>query len=87
MAIDQILSVKGAAKLLNLKPGTIYKLTERGELPFYKLSTGKCGHLRYSTLKLKTWLELRAIPVSAGGLAGKAEIIERSVMRKSWGEN
>jgi excisionase family DNA binding protein len=87
MPIDQILNVRGAAQLLNLKPGTVYKLTERAEIPFYKLSGGKFGHLRFSMLKLKAWLELKAVPVSSGVLADKAEVIEESVKPKPWGEN
>lgn len=87
MQIDQILSVKGAAQLLNLKPGTIYKLSETGELPVYKLSGGKFGHLRFSTLKLRKWLELRSVPVRTGNLADKSDVIEAVVQRKPWGQN
>ena len=56
---EDILNVKGAAKLLDLSPATIYGKTHRNEIPYFK--QGK--KLLFSRAALVTWLKKGENPV------------------------
>lgn len=49
---DDIMTVAEVAKLLKLKPGTIYKLSQSGEIPSCKIG----GSWRYSRKAIESWL-------------------------------
>ena len=57
---EDILNVKGAAKLLDLSPATIYGKTHRNEIPYFK--QGK--KLLFSRAALVTWLKKGENPVA-----------------------
>jgi excisionase family DNA binding protein len=48
---DQVLTVKQAADLLDLRPATIYTKVNKGELPYSR----NAGKLRFSRNKLIEW--------------------------------
>src|SRR5680860_198827 len=57
---EDILNVKGAAKLLDLSPATIYGKTHRNEIPYFK--QGK--KLLFSRAALVEWLKKGENPVA-----------------------
>lgn len=52
---DRLLTVKEAAAILGVKPGTVYLWAERGELPSYKIGALR----RFRLADLDRYLEAR----------------------------
>jgi excisionase family DNA binding protein len=48
---DQVLTVKQAAELLNLRPATIYTKVNKGEVPYSR----NAGKLRFSRNEIIRW--------------------------------
>lgn len=56
---DEMLGVKEAAKLLNLRPSTLYEWVAASRIPFYRISARRLGFQR---CELEQWLRARRIP-------------------------
>ena len=64
MAGQGLLSVKEATSYLGVSPCTIYRLVERGEIPFIRLPVGS---IRFSPKIIENWLEKRTKKDSYNG--------------------
>ena len=54
MMSESLFTVKQLSSFLNLHPNTIYKLVEKGEIPFIKI---KGVGIRFREEEIKAWLE------------------------------
>jgi len=54
--LDKYITVSELAERLNLSIKTIYRLTARKEIPFYRLGTGKKG-IRFKVSEILEWLK------------------------------
>ena len=53
---EKLLTVSELSEWLNLSIKTIYRLTARKEIPFYRLGTGKKG-IRFKVSEILEWLK------------------------------
>jgi len=56
--IERLLTVPELAEWLNISVKTIYRMTARREIPFYRLGSGKKG-IRFKLTEILKWLETR----------------------------
>ena len=61
IALQDLVTVSGAARLLGVSRRTIERLVSRGQLPFYNLPIR--GGLRFERRQLLDWLEQRHQPL------------------------
>ena len=66
MIEDELLTYKAAAAWLGLKPGTIYSMVSRREIPHVRL--GK-RLVRFSRAELDAWLRARSVAVAPASAA------------------
>ncbi|VTS07956.1 helix-turn-helix domain-containing protein [Tuwongella immobilis] len=55
-----MLTIRTAAKLLNLSPATLYRLVAAKQIPHIRLGTGR-GKILFQEPELHTWLESRHV--------------------------
>lgn len=72
--MDQALTVKDIARLLQVDEKTVYRLTKKGELPGFKVA----GSWRFKQADMDAWVERQKVVVlaSAKGLM-TAKTMER----------
>ncbi len=61
-ASKRFLTVKEAADLLRLKPGTLYQYAERRKMPHLKVG----GRLLFDEAELTEWVDRHRVPEAAG---------------------
>ena len=72
--MDQALTVKDVALLLQVDEKTVYRLTQKGELPGFKVA----GAWRFKRADMDAWVELQKTAVKASAKRLKtAETKER----------
>lgn len=58
------LTAREAAQFLRIGRTKLWELTRSGELPAYRLGTGRTSPLRYKRREIVRWLEERRIPAN-----------------------
>ena len=61
--MESLLRAQEVAKLLGLRPSTVYALVQRGELPHVRIGGGKRRHvIRFRQSDLEVWIQERTVP-------------------------
>ena len=55
------LDPRGAAAYLGVHVSSVYRMVQRGEIPYTR--TGRAQGIRFSTAELDEWLQLRGVSV------------------------
>ncbi len=59
---DMVFDKEGVAKYLHSSKSTIDKLVSNNQIPFFKLSNGQSGGVRFNKKHIDKWIEKRTVP-------------------------
>ncbi len=59
---EDIFDKNSLAKYLKVSPGTVNKMVSDHAIPFFKISEGKCGGVRFRRKEVDEWIKKRTLP-------------------------
>jgi len=59
---DGVFDKDSLSNYLKVSPGTINKLVSDHAIPFFKISEGKCGGVRFRRKEIDEWIRKRTLP-------------------------
>ena len=67
--LEPAMTVRDVAAFLNVDEKTVYRLSQKGELPGFKVA----GAWRFQRVDIQAWIEARTGPVEATGASRGGE--------------